>query len=88
MKCCKCPLFEYYPSEDGSWVNCSLFGDSWEEPLQYEDKEGTTIGCYVERCYIEKFAKQRDEEFARMAESMARDIKERDEEPLFTMLED
>jgi hypothetical protein len=56
--------------------------------LQYEDKGGTTIGCYVERCYIEKFAKQRDEEFARMAESMARDIKERDEEPLFTMLED
>ena len=88
MKCSNCPLFEYYESEDGSWANCGLFGDSWEEGLQYEDKEGTTVGCYVERCYIEKLAKQQDEEFARMVETMERDIKERDKEEPFFIMED
>ena len=31
-----------------------MFGDGWDNQLQYEDKNGTTIGCYVDRHYIEK----------------------------------
>ena len=72
MKCHKCPLFD---GLTGSEV-CGLFGDSWDNKLQYEDKEGTTVGCYVERCFIEQYAKQRDKEFIEMVEAMEKDIKE------------
>lgn len=86
MKCAKCPLFSYYQSEDESYEVCGLFGDSWEDPLQYEDKEGTVIGCYIERCYIERFAKKIDEELERMTDAIYHDTKKRDEEePLFTI---
>ena len=71
MKCYKCPLFDCMT---GSEV-CGLFGDDWENKLQYEDKHGTTIGCYVERCFIERFAKKRDEAFEDMVEAMEEDIK-------------
>lgn len=54
---------------------CGLFGDDWSNKLQYEDKHGTTIGCYVERCFIERFAKQRDKEFSDMVDQMEEDIK-------------
>ena len=71
MKCAYCPLFDCMT---GSEV-CGLFGDDWENKLQYEDKHGTTIGCYVERCFIERFAKQRDKEFSDMVAKMEEDIK-------------
>ncbi len=88
MKCAKCPLCGYFQGEGEVIEICGLFGDSWESPFQYQDKYDTTIGCYVERCYIERFAKQIDEELARMGEAIDRDIKERGkEEPLF-ILED
>ena len=61
MRCANCPLFERYESEDGCYENCGLFGDGWDNPLQYDDKEGTTIGCYVEKCFIVKTAKRYDE---------------------------
>jgi hypothetical protein len=54
---------------------CGLFGDDWENKLQYEDKHGTTIGCYVERCFIERFAKERDKDFSDMVDKMEEDIK-------------
>lgn len=60
MRCSNCPLFESYSSEDGSYANCGLFGDDWENRFQYEDKDGTTIGCYIEKCYITKKAKEAD----------------------------
>lgn len=72
MKCAYCPLFDCMT---GSEV-CGLFGDDWENKLQYEDKHGTTIGCYVERCFIERFAKERDKQFNHMVEQMEQDIKE------------
>lgn len=72
MKCYKCPLFDCMT---GSEV-CGLFGDDWENKLQYEDKNGTTIGCYVERCFIERFAKERDKDFSDMVDQMEKDIKE------------
>ena len=71
MKCYKCPLFGGITGEEV----CGLFGDDWSNKLQYEDKHGTTIGCYVERCFIERFAKRRDEEFEDMVEKMEEDIK-------------
>lgn len=54
MKCEKCPLYSWWNNENDKGESCGLFGDSWDNPLQYEDKEGTTIGCYVDRHYIEK----------------------------------
>lgn len=71
MKCYKCPLFGDITGEEV----CGLFGDDWSNKLQYEDKHGTTIGCYVERCFIELFAKKRDEEFTDMVDQMEQDIK-------------
>ena len=71
MKCYKCPLFGDITGEEV----CGLFGDDWENNLQYEDKHGTTIGCYVERCFIERFAKQRDKDFSDMVDQMEQDIK-------------
>mgnify|MGYP002526873580 CR=1 FL=1 len=38
-------------------------------------KEGTTIGCYLDRHFIEKADAERDEYYASMAESMARQLK-------------
>lgn len=60
MRCSNCPLFECYSSENGEYANCGLFGDDWENRFQYEDKDGTTIGCYIEKCYITKIAKESD----------------------------
>lgn len=54
MKCVKCPLFSSWNNESDSGESCGLFGDSWDNSLQYEDKEGNIQGCYVGRHYIEK----------------------------------
>ena len=54
MKCVRCPLFTWWNNESDKGESCGLFGDGWDNPLQYEDKDGNTIGCYVDRNYIEK----------------------------------
>ena len=54
MKCANCPLFSFWNNESDKGENCGLFGDSWDSPFQYEDKNGTIVGCYVERHYIER----------------------------------
>ena len=54
MKCAKCPLFSSWNNESDKGEACGLFGDGWDNQLQYEDKDGTTVGCYVDRHYIEK----------------------------------
>lgn len=56
MKCANCPLFTSWNNESSRGESCGLFGDGWDHPFQYEDKEGTTIGCYVDRHYIENVA--------------------------------
>ena len=53
MKCVMCPLYKWWNNESDRGESCGLFG-GWDNPLQYEDKEGTMIGCYVDRHYIEK----------------------------------
>ena len=67
MKCAKCPLFSSWNNENDKGEACGLFGDGWDDPLQYEDKDGTTIGCYVDRHYIEKV----DEQYAEHLEQEA-----------------
>lgn len=54
MKCAKCPLYQSWSNENDSGESCGLFGDCWDNDLQYVDKEGTIQGCYVDRHYIEK----------------------------------
>lgn len=54
MKCDRCPLYTYWSNESDRGEACGLFGDAWDNPLQYEDKIGNIVGCYVDRHYIEK----------------------------------
>ena len=70
MKCCRCPLYHYWRNESDRGEDCAIFGDGWDSPFQYEDKEGTIIGCYLDRHFIEKADAERDEYYASMAESI------------------
>ena len=72
MKCCRCPLYHYWSNESDRGEACTIFGDGWDSPFQYEDKEGTIIGCYLDRHFIEKADAERDEYYASMAESAVR----------------
>ena len=72
MKCCRCPLYHYWSNESDRGEDCAIFGDGWDSPFQYEDKEGTIIGCYLDRHFIEKADAERDEYYASMAESAVR----------------
>lgn len=57
MRCCKCPLYHSWYTEGGDEGNsCSLFGDCWDNFLQYEDAIGNVVGCYVDRHFIDKTA--------------------------------
>lgn len=58
MKCNNCPLFTSWNNESDKGESCGLFGDAWDNPLQYEDKNGTIQGCYIDRHYIEKADKR------------------------------
>lgn len=53
MKCSRCPLFKSWNNESDKGESCGLFGDGWDNDLQYEDATGV-VGCYVDRHYIEK----------------------------------
>ena len=72
MKCVRCPLYHCWSNESDSGEACAIFGDGWDSPFQYEDKDGTTVGCYLDRHFIEKADAERDEYYAAMAESMMR----------------
>ena len=72
MKCCRCPLYHYWSNESDRGEACAIFGDGWDSPFQYDDKEGTIIGCYLDRHFIEKADAERDEYYASMAESAVR----------------
>ncbi len=72
MKCVRCPLYNYWSNESDSGEACAIFGDGWDSPFQYEDKDGTKVGCYLDRHFIEKADAERDEYYAAMAEGMMR----------------
>lgn len=69
MRCYNCPLYHSWNNESDKGESCEIFGDGWDNPLQYEDKEGTTVGCYVDRHYVEKVDRERDAYYSAMAES-------------------
>ena len=73
MKCNICPLFHQWDTENDHGSDCAIFGDGWDSPFQYEDKEGTTVGCYLDKHYIVKVEKKRDEYYALLAEHFVRD---------------
>ena len=54
MKCVRCPLYHEWNNESDKGEACAIFGDGWDSPFQYEDKEGTTVGCYLDRHLIPK----------------------------------
>lgn len=54
MRCANCPLFSWWNNENDKGESCGLFGDGWDNQLQYEDKDGSIVGCYVDRHFIEK----------------------------------
>lgn len=67
MRCSKCPMYHYWNNESDKGEACAIFGDGWDSPFQYEDKEGTTVGCYLDKHYIDKADAERDEYYASMA---------------------
>ena len=54
MRCNRCPLFHSWDNESDKGEACAIFGDAWDSPFQYEDKEGNVVGCYLDRHFIEK----------------------------------
>lgn len=54
MRCAGCPLFTSWNNENDRGEACGLFGDGWDSPFQYEDKDGAIVGCYIDRHFIEK----------------------------------
>lgn len=57
MKCKGCPLFDWdYSSPEYPVKRCYLFGYE-DSRFMYEDKKGNE-GCYVDRNYIMKIAKE------------------------------
>ena len=64
MKCARCPLFTSWNNESDRGEACGLFGDAWDSPFQYEDKDGTIIGCYIDRHFIEKTDREFEEHLA------------------------
>lgn len=69
MKCARCPLYTSWNNESDSGEACRLFGDAWDNPLQYEDKEGAIVGCYVDRHFIERSDREYDDYLAKQATS-------------------
>lgn len=54
MRCANCPLFTSWNNESDRGEACGLFGDGWDSPFQYEDKDCNIVGCYIDRHFIEK----------------------------------
>ena len=55
-------MYYYWNNESDKGEECGIFGDGWDSPFQYEDKDGTTVGWYLDKHYIEKAEAERDED--------------------------
>lgn len=82
MRCNGCPLYTSWSNESDSGEACGLFGDGWDNRLQYEDKDGNIVGCYVDRHYVEKvdreYTAHLEQEAAYYEEMMKSGRKEQD----------
>lgn len=85
MKCANCPLFSLWSNERDEGEICDLFGDAWNNKLQYKDKDGEVIGCYVDRHYIERKDREYLEYLEQMAKAHEEDeiIEDEDEDEIF-----
>lgn len=61
MKCNKCPLYSSWNNENDKGEECKIFGDSWDNRFRYEDKDGSIVGCYIDRHYIEQIEEKHEE---------------------------
>ena len=76
MQCNICPLYHYVNNENGTGASCDIFGDGWDSKFQYE-RNKQVWGCYIEKVYIRKVEKERDDYYESMAQEMIdRNIKE------------
>lgn len=69
MKCNKCPLYSFWNNENDRGEDCQLFGDSWDSRFQYEDKDGSIVGCYIDRHYIEQIEEKYEEHLEEQVKS-------------------
>lgn len=69
MKCACCPLFSSWNNESDKGEACGLFGDGWDSPFQYEDKDGAIAGCYIDWHYIKEVDRRYDDHLLEMEES-------------------
>lgn len=60
MQCNICPLYSNWGTEYNHGESCLLFGDGWDSQFQYE-RNGKITGCYIEKAYIKKIEKKREE---------------------------
>ena len=58
-------MYHYWNNESDRGEACAIFGDGWDSPFQYEDKDGTIIGCYIMHKGIENFEKYNQREWER-----------------------
>ena len=62
-------MFTSWNNESDKGEACGLFGDGWDSPFQYEDKDGAIVGCYIDWHYIEKTDEKYQEHLLQEAES-------------------
>jgi hypothetical protein len=70
MKCAKCPLYRSWSNESDSGESCGLFGDGWDNLLQYEDASGTIVGCYVDHNFIKLVEREYEQYLQEEADSI------------------
>lgn len=68
MKCNICPLYSEWNNESDKGEACAIFGDGWDSQFQYEDKNGTVVGCYLDKHYIKKAEIARDKYYESMTQ--------------------
>ena len=71
MRCDICPLFSSWDNESDKGEACAIFGDGWDSRFQYEDKEGTIVGCYIDKHYVKKVEAEIDRHYEAMAQYFA-----------------
>ena len=70
MKCAKCPLYRSWSNESDSGESCGIFGDGWDNCLQYEDALGNIVGCYVDHHFIKLVEREYEEYLQEEADSI------------------
>lgn len=70
MRCAKCPLYSSWSNESDSGESCGIFGDGWDNRLQYEEVSGNIVGCYVDHHFIKLVEREYEEYLQEEADSI------------------